>query len=308
MIQANLARIAVIGSGELAHAYRQALREVSGARRIAVAIPGEIDAVVICDKAIASSDQVGEWLERGVGVLCHAQLLADPQQTRRAMAASKQSAAPLAIMHPPLFAADVKQAANIIAAGLLGDCLTIEVAPLGIIHSADDAIAASCIGIDLARRMLGVITQLQVCSFRSSRCAQAVDAWHIFLQNADQAIGEVVCKPARAKSSSALLSFHGTQGDLFVATEESRYRAGASESWIAYGHGFQKHAALRAELTHFLDCLRGIAVPIFAPRDILLAAELWGVVASIASAQGWQALATSPNGALFAALAAARAS
>ncbi len=308
MIAAELARVAVIGSGELAHAYRQALREVPGARRIAVGLPGKIDAIVICDTAIAVSDQVGEWLSHGVAVLCHSELLAHCEQTRKAIAASREFGTPLAIMNPLCFATAIKQATDLIGTNLLGECRAVQISLSGAAFSIDHAISAACLGIDLARRWLGAVTAIQAVSFHSPLHGTGGEAWHIFLQGQQQAIGEVLFRPGMPNAGESLLAFQGTQGELVVGAEGSRYRVGNSGPWLTFGHGFQRHAALRAELHNFLEGRRGLATLGFAPRDMLLVAELWGIVESSAHNYGWLKLATSPGGGLFAALAATRAS
>ncbi|MFK7739305.1 MAG: Gfo/Idh/MocA family protein [Planctomycetota bacterium] len=290
-------RIAIIGCGAIAHAYRTALAQLPELELAAVVDPNPLarDQLAAENNSIARCAELAELpaidaalvltppstheaitldlLQRGVHVLCEKPLAPSIDAARRMLAAAKTAKLRLMMGSKFRYTPDVTEARALLDDNVCGDVVMYENVFCSHVDmtqrwNAQPAISGGgvlidngCHSVDLARYLLGPLSRVQVQFGRRVQDLPVEDTARMLFQSASGALGSIDLSWSVHKQTDAYVRMHGTNGTLEIGWQGSRYKSNGSD-WQAFGQGYDKVVAFGAQLQNFAACVRGKAEPV----------------------------------------------
>ena len=83
------------------------------------------------------------------------------------------------------------------------------------------------------------------------------DTVQLFVRTGGGARGTVDLSWSLDKERDTYIEIFGSNGTVRVGWRESKYRQTTSPDWVVFGHGYDKVAAMRAQVENFCRALRG---------------------------------------------------
>jgi predicted dehydrogenase len=228
-----------------------------------------IDAVLICTPPNTHAEIAINFLERGIAVLCEKPLALDLASARRLETASKANATMLTMASKFRYVQDVIRARSIMASGILGDIILFE--NLFAVRSdmsnrwnSDPALSGGGVlidngthSVDIIRYFLGSIEEVLAVEGKRVQHVAVEDTVQLFVRAANGARGTIDLSWSLDKERDSYIEIYGSNGTVRVGWKESRYRQATSRDWVVFGAGYDKVAAMGAQILNFCRALRG---------------------------------------------------
>lgn len=235
----------------------------------AMAEGSELDAVLICTPPATHAEIAMHFLNRGIAVLCEKPLALDLASARDLASASEDNDTLLTMASKFRYVQDVIRAKSIFASGILGDIVQFENvfashAEMAHRWNADPAISGGGVlidngthSVDLVRYFLGPIDEVLAVEGRRVQTLAVEDTVTLFIRAAGGARGTIDLSWSLDKERDSYIEIYGSNGTVRVGWKESRYRQANSRDWVAFGSGYDKIDAMRAQVENFCGALRG---------------------------------------------------
>ncbi|MCA8976283.1 MAG: Gfo/Idh/MocA family oxidoreductase [Planctomycetes bacterium] len=300
--------LTLVGCGQIARAYLQALDGVSTLRLCAAVDPDATAAAALAEAAavpaFASIDAMWnagvrpqaalvlappdrheslsiDLLQRGLDVLCEKPLAPTIAAAERMLATATATGRRLMMGSKFRYTADILTAHDLLAAGYCGDVVMYEnvfcshvdmTARWNAIasHSGGGVLIDNgCHSVDVARFLLGPIARVQAQFGRVAQDVAVEDTARLLFTSESGALGSIDLSWSMHKETAAYVRVHGTAGTLEIGWRQSRRKRVSDAGWTEFGTGYDKVAAFRAQLQNFAAAVLGLEVPLIGDEDAL---------------------------------------
>jgi predicted dehydrogenase len=305
------ARIALVGAGAIAQSYVAAFERSASAELVAVADPdtaaarrtaeplaipvfrthgellaaAQVDAVIICTPPVYHMEIAIDALRAGVHVLCEKPLTIGAFSARRMFGEASSAARILTMASKFRFVDDIRQAKALMEQGIIGDVARIDntfMAPVDMTQRWNSRVAVSGGGVlidngthsvDIMRYLLGpLVAAYAVDTSADVRYCDCDDSANLFVRSASGIIGTISLSWSLGTSDPSFLRIHGSAGVIDVGWRGSAYRLCGKEA-VAFGFGYDKGAAFRAQIDDFAEAIAGFHPPAVRPADAISSVE-----------------------------------
>jgi predicted dehydrogenase len=110
--------------------------------------------------------------------------------------------------------------------------------------------------VDIARFVLGPIVEVSAVEGKRVQGLAVEDTAEMFLRSADGAMGTIDLSWSIDKAVDSYIGIYGSEGTIQVGWQASRYRT-ADGDWVQFGTGYDKVAAMSAQLRNFCRAVAG---------------------------------------------------
>lgn len=302
------ARVALIGAGGIGRAHAEAAASLDAAtlvgiadvnRDVAAAVaeqydtdanevadladPDRVDLAVIASPPATHPAVVEPFLRAGVAVMCEKPLAVDAATARSLAALEAETGTPLTMAAKFRFVDEVRATRDLVAEGALGEIVKVEVSFAGRVAmngrwNADRAIAGGGVlidnathGVDLVRYLVGDLTEVLAVPGPGTQGLSVEDSATLLARTARGAIAQVDVTWSFRRLSPVYCAVHGSEGTVEISWSGARRTIGGADP-VAFGSGYGKISALRANLAEVLTALAtGQPLPV-SPADAVAAA------------------------------------
>ena len=269
-----------------------------------MSIAGPLDAVIVCTPPVTHPDISLHFLRRRVHVLCEKPLSIDVRSARLMAQGARRSGALLTMASKFRYAEDVVRARRLAESGVIGEVLEVENSftsrtAMAARWNSDPALSGGGVlidngthSVDLMRYFLGPLVGVQVVEGARGQGLAVEEAVHLFVRNESGALGSIDLSWSVGKEAESYLTLHGSEGILQVGWRGARYRRIAAGGWVAFGSGYDKVQAFRAQIGNFVRAIRGEEELAITMEDALASVEV--IEAAYQALQGsrWTAVGT----------------
>jgi predicted dehydrogenase len=263
----------VVGVADPAPAAAAAAAEVLGCPAFAsheeLAEAVHLDAVVVCSPP-STHVPIGTWfLDRGIAVLCEKPFAIDVAGAEALHEAAERTDTLVTMAAKFRFADDVVRAKHILDSGILGDLIVFENAFTSRVDmsqrwNADPEVAGGGVlidngthSVDIVRYFLGPIAEVLAVEGKRAQRLAVEDTARIFLRSVEGVIGTIDLSWSLDKSLEHYLWIYGSDGELRVGWRSSEFRQVSNPSWVAFGSGYDKAAAMGGSVENFCNAVAG---------------------------------------------------
>lgn len=301
-------RVAVIGTGRIAQTHLQACGAVegievaavadtdAGAARAAAEAHGaraypdhvallaaekKLDAAIVCTPPAHHPGIVLDCLAAGLHVLVEKPVAIASGDVRSMLVAAQASERTLMMASKFRYTDDMISARALVRAGILGTVVHFENTFAGWLDvskrwNADPAVSGGGVlidngthSVDIARYLLGPITEVTAWRGRQVQAIPVEDTAHVSLRTADGVTGTIDLSWSITKERESYVDVYGTEGMLSVGWRGSRYRQNRATAWVPFGKGYDKLGSFAAQLRNFIAGARGREAPLITGEDAL---------------------------------------
>lgn len=305
-------RFAIVGAGAIAGAYEAAFRELqhaeiaavydvreASAREYAARVgapaysslkeliaAGGVDAAVVCTPPVSHEPVACELMNAGKHVLCEKPLAVTAASARRMIATAQNNGVILTMASKFRYAADVRRAREILAAGEIGDLVFAENAFTSFVDmsnrwNSDAAVSGGGVlidngthAVDILRYLLGQLRDIQVVEGRRMQGLAVEDTVRLFVRNDQGVMGSSDLSWSIDKSLETFLRIYGSAGTILVGWKQSLFRRHRQAEWSVFGSGYNKIQAFRDQIENFCGAIRGDETLVVTPQDGLASVEV----------------------------------
>jgi len=239
------------------------------------------EAVLICTPPASHPEICLRFIEEKVHVLCEKPFAVNVAETVRVLEAARKNGVTITMASKFRYVPDVAEAKRIVDSGALGDIVLFENAFAARVDmskrwNSDPAIGGGGVlidngthSLDLARYFLGPLAEVLAIEGARRPGLEVEDTVSVFVRSKKGVIGTIDLSWTINKEADRYISIFGTNGAVLVGWKQSRYRQMHSADWTAFGNGYDKIGAFRAQLTNFARSIKGEEAPLVGPEDIL---------------------------------------
>jgi predicted dehydrogenase len=289
-------KLAVVGTGGIAQAYAQVLAgmpevevaHVADVRRdaaqafgaplgatawadhrdIPVGTADGVDGAIVCTPPATHADIAEHFLGAGVAVLCEKPLTSDTASARRIIDVARNRPALLMMAAKYRYVEDVIRAKAMIAAGTIGAVQLMENSFTGAVAmrgrwQADRSTSGGGVmidngthSVDLVRYLLGPITSVLAIDGPRIQQLPVEDTASIACWTEPGARAMIDLSWSVDKRLDTYVSVYGTEGALRLGWAGSWWKSDTNPEWTAFGTGYRKIDAMRAEVLDFVGAVR----------------------------------------------------
>jgi predicted dehydrogenase len=288
-------KMGLIGAGRIAQAYVDVFEVLDDVTLVAVADPMEeartkvaartgcaafadheslaatvdVDAVLVCTPPATHTDVARHFIQLGIAVLCEKPLAIYPERARRLIALADERDVLVTMASKFRYANDVAEAKRIVESGAIGETILFENifasrVPMGGRWNADPAVSGGGVlidngthSVDIARFMLGPIVEVSAVEGKRVQGLAVEDTAEMFLRSADGAMGTIDLSWSIDKAVDSYIGVYGSEGTVQVGWQASRYRRASDHDWVPFGTGYDKLAAMSAQVSNFCRAVAG---------------------------------------------------
>src|SRR3954470_22068817 len=237
----------------------------------------DVDAVLVCTPPSTHTEVGRDFIEAGVAVLCEKPLAIYPERARRLIALADSRNVLVTMASKFRYANDVAEAKRIVESGAIGETILFENifasrVPMDGRWNADPAVSGGGVlidngthSVDIARFVLGPIVEVSAVEGKRVQGLAVEDTAEMFLRSADGAMGTIDLSWSIDKAVDSYIGIYGSEGTVQVGWRASRYRR-ADGDWVQFGDGYEKVAAMSAQLRNFCRAVAG-------EEDLLITAD-----------------------------------
>jgi predicted dehydrogenase len=237
-----------------------------------------LDGVLVCTPPATHVDVVRHFVDRGVPVLCEKPLAIHPERARRMIEHADGRGVLVTMASKFRYANDVAEAKRILESGAVGETILFENifasrVPMGGRWNADPAVSGGGVlidngthSVDIARFVLGPIAEVSAVEGKRVQGLAVEDTAQIFLRSVDGVMGTVDLSWSIDKAVDAYIGIYGSDGTIQIGWRTSRYRRANVGEWIEFGTGYDKIAAMSAQVRNFCRAVTG-------DEDLLITAD-----------------------------------
>jgi len=319
-------RFAIVGAGAIARAYEAAFREINNAAIVAVCdvdapsareyaslveceahfslaallARADFDAAIVCTPPASHEAITCELLQAGKHVLCEKPLAITVEAARHMIAVAEQHGTILTMASKFRYAADVRQAREILFAGEIGELVFAENAFTSFVDmrhrwNSDAAVSGGGVlidngthAVDVLRYFLGNLRDVQVVEGRRMQGLAVEDTVRLFVHNDEGVMGAADLSWSIDKELDTFLRIYGSAGTILVGWRESRFRRHRQAEWRVFGSGYSKIQAFRDQLNNFCGAIAGTARLIVTPQDGLASVQVVQAAYAALECARWQ--------------------
>jgi predicted dehydrogenase len=229
----------------------------------------KLDAVLICTPPATHAEIAMHFLARRIAVLCEKPLAIDLATARELAAAGTASDTLLTMASKFRYVQDVIRAKSILASGILGEIILFENvfasrAEMSTRWNSDPALSGGGVlidngthSVDIIGYFLGPIDEVLAVEGRRVQNLAVEDTVQLFVRATSGARGTIDLSWSLDKERDSYIEIYGSNGTVLVGWKESKYRQATSHDWVVFGSGYDKIAAMRAQVENFCRTLRG---------------------------------------------------
>jgi predicted dehydrogenase len=199
---------------------------------------------------------------------------------------------------------DVRRARDILDSGVLGEPILFEnvfasrVAMSGR-WNAEPHISGGGVlidngthSVDIARFFLGRISEVHAVEGRRVQGLEVEDTAQMFLRTEQEVLGTVDLSWSIDKSVDYFVRICCSDGTIEVGWHASRYRQAGAKEWTVFGPGYDKVAAMRAEILNFARALRGSEELLITADDAIASVDVIAAAYRSITRRQWVAVAS----------------
>ena len=239
------------------------------------------EAVLICTPPASHPEICLRFIEDRVHVLCEKPFAVNVADTIRVLEAARQNGTRITMASKFRYVPDVVEAKRIVDSGALGDIVLFENAFAARVDmsnrwNSDPTISGGGVlidngthSLDLARFVLGPLAEVLAIEGARRPGLGVEDTVSVFVRSKKGVIGTIDLSWTINKELDRYISIFGTSGAVLVGWKQSRYHQMQSVDWTAFGSGYDKIGAFRAQLTNFARAIKGEEALLVGPEDIL---------------------------------------
>ena len=286
-------RFGLVGAGGIARAYQDVFEGLDEARIVAIAEPNptaagcaaerlgcpafpdhremvgsvDLDAALVCTPPASHVDIAGDFVERGIAVLVEKPFAIRPDRARELIERAGAAGVTVTMASKFRYVDDVIRAKKILDSGILGETILFENVFASRVQmagrwNADPAVSGGGVlidngthSVDVARYFLGPIAEVSAVEGKRVQGLAVEDTAQMFLRTADGAMGTVDLSWSVDKAVDAYIGVYGSEGTVEIGWKTARYRQASSPDWLVFGSGYDKVAAMRAQVVNFCGAL-----------------------------------------------------
>lgn len=325
-------RFGLVGAGGIAQAYVNVLADLDEAVVVGVADPrsdaaqaaaarlgcrsfsdveelsrtAQLDGVLLCTPP-ASHVQIAEYFVKlGVPVLCEKPFAITPGEARRLISLADSASVVVTMAAKFRYVDDVRRAREILDSGALGAPILFEnvfasrVSMAGRWNSEPHISGGGVLidngthSADIARFFLGPITEVHAVEGRRVQGLDVEDTAQMFLRTEHGVLGTVDLSWSIDKAVDSYVRICCSEGTIEVGWHQSRYRKAGAESWTVFGSGYDKAAAMRAEVVNFARALRGREALLITADDAIASVDVIAAAYRSITRRQWVTVASPP--------------
>jgi predicted dehydrogenase len=236
----------------------------------ALADNAELDAVLVCTPPATHAEIAVHFLARRIAVLCEKPFAVDLATARGMARASEANHTLLTMASKFRYVQDVIRAKSILASGILGDIILFENvfasrAKMSNRWNSDPSVSGGGVlidngthSVDIMRYFLGPIAEVLAVEGKRVQTLAVEDTVQMFVRASSGARGTIDLSWSLDKERDSYIEIYGSSGTVRVGWKESKFRQATSRDWVVFGSGYDKIAAMRAEVENFCNALRGL--------------------------------------------------
>jgi predicted dehydrogenase len=322
-------RLGLAGTGAIAKAYAEALRDLSTVQLIAACDTNpdavgrfcasercaaygrledmleseRLDALVICTPPSTHEPLAVAAMQRGLHVMCEKPLAIDVLSARRMVKAALTSHVLLTMASKFRFVDDVRRARSLIADGAIGDVVLIENAFASRVDmsqrwNSDPTMSGGGVlidngthAVDILRFFMGELRDVQIFEGRRVQNVAVEDTVRLFVRNEAGTIGTSDLSWSINKELTTFLRIYGSEGAILVGWKQSKYKRLDQSGWKVFGSGYNKVDAFRKQIANFAAAITGTAQIELTMADALASVEVIAAGYEALSGSRWQKVA-----------------
>jgi predicted dehydrogenase len=246
----------------------------------------DVDAVLVCTPPSTHTEVARHFIERDIPVLCEKPLAIYPERARRLIALADERNVLVTMASKFRYAADVAEAKRILDSGAIGETILFENifasrVPMAGRWNADPAVSGGGVlidngthSVDIARFVLGPIVEVSAVEGKRVQGLAVEDTAEMFLRSADGAMGTIDLSWSIDKAVDSYIGIYGSEGTIQVGWRASRYRRAADGDWVQFGDGYDKVAAMGAQVRNFCRAVTGQEALLITADDAIASVDV----------------------------------
>jgi len=325
-------RFGLIGAGGIAQSYVQVLTDLDEAVVVGVVDPrpdaGQtaaatlgcrsfrdvesltgatgLDGVILCTPPSTHVGLTEFFVRLGVPVLCEKPFAVKPGEARRLIAEADAASVIVTMAAKFRYVDDVHRARDILDSGILGEPILFEnvfasrVSMAGRWNAEPDISGGGVLidngthSVDIARFFLGRISEVHAVEGRRVQGLAVEDTAQMFLRTEQDVLGTVDLSWSIDKSVDYFVRICCSEGTIEVGWQVSRYRKAGAKEWTVFGPGYDKVAAMRAEILNFARALRGTEQLLITADDAIASVDVIAAAYRSITRRQWVSVASPP--------------
>jgi predicted dehydrogenase len=325
-------RIGLVGAGGIAQAYVSVLRDLDEAVVVGVVDPRPeaaqaaaaalgcrgfadaealtaftgLDGVVLCTPPSTHVALAEYFVRLGVPVLCEKPFAVKPGAARRLIAEADAASVIVTMAAKFRYVDDVRRARDILDSGILGEPILFENVFASRVSmagrwNAEPQISGGGVlidngthSVDIARFFLGRISEVHAVEGRRVQGLPVEDTAQMFLRTEQDVLGTVDLSWSIDKSVDYFVRICCSEGTIEVGWQVSRYRNAGAKEWTVFGPGYDKVAALRAEILNFARAVRGREALLITADDAIASVDVVAAAYRSITRRQWVSVASPP--------------
>lgn len=300
-------RLGVVGVGRIAADYLAVLPEIETVELVAVADHDEsarseaagrmdvpvfgsahemlsetdVDAALVLTPPATHEALTLDLLARGIHVLCEKPLATTAAAAQRMVHTASRGRALLMMASKFRYVPDMIEAQRLISGDTIGEAILFDNAFCTAVDmterwNSDVAVSGGGVlidngshAMDIARLLLGPIVRVMAHFGRRVQPVRVEDSVRVMFETAKACVGLIDLSWSVEKATDHFVSVQGTRGTLQIGWRGSRYRLVGDAEWREFGSGYDKLAALAAQVRNFAGVIRGEEQPTVGSEDAL---------------------------------------
>lgn len=325
-------RFGLVGAGGIAQAYVQVLADLDEAVVVGVADPrpeaalaaaeklgcrsfadvealsrgGELDGVLLCTPPDTHVQLAEHFVRRGTPVLCEKPFAVTPGEARRLISVADAASVIVTMAAKFRYVDDVHRAREILDSGILGEPILFENVFASRVSmagrwNAEPRVSGGGVlidngthSVDIARFFLGRISEVHAVEGRRVQGLDVEDTAQMFLRSEQGVLGTVDLSWSIDKSVDYFVRICCSEGTIEVGWQVSRYRKAGAKEWTVFGPGYDKVAAMRAEVLNFARAVAGREELLITADDAIASVDVIAAAYRSITRRQWVAVASPP--------------
>jgi len=325
-------RFGLVGAGGIAQSYVEVLGDLDEAVVVGVADPrsaaaeaaaatlgcrsfsdvealaqsAQLDGILLCTPPSTHVQLAEYFVGRGVPVLCEKPFAVKPGEARRLISEADAASVIVTMAAKFRYVDDVQRARDILDSGILGEPILFEnvfasrVSMAGRWNAEPDVSGGGVLidngthSVDLARYFLGRISEVHAVEGRRIQRLDVEDTAQMFMRTENDVLGTVDLSWSIDKTVDYFVRICCSEGTIEVGWKYSRYRIAGAKEWTVFGPGYDKVAAMRAEVRNFAWAVRGRDALLITADDAIASVDVIAAAYRSITRREWVAVASPP--------------